>query len=47
MNKVLALIIYVCASLAASCSQRVTVVKIPLDGRNDYTYIVLEVLQHQ
>jgi hypothetical protein len=45
MNKVLALIICVCASLAASCTQRVTVVKIPLDGRNDYTSIVLEVLQ--
>lgn len=45
MNKVLVLIICVCASLAASCSQRVTVVKIPLDGRNDYTSIVLEVLQ--
>lgn len=45
MNKVLALIICVCVSLAASCTQRVTVVKIPLDGRNDYTSIVLEVLQ--
>ncbi|RNC63658.1 hypothetical protein [Proteiniphilum sp. X52] len=46
MKKILGLIMCVCVTLAVSCTRKqAVVVKIPLDGRNDYTSIVWETLQ--
>lgn len=45
MNKVLGLILGVYVCIAVSCKQQSEVIKIPLDGKEDYTSVVYEALQ--
>lgn len=46
MKKVLGLFLCICAFFSISCSQQTEIIKIPLDGREDYTAVVLDILQN-